>query len=93
MCFTGTKLQILTQLEEQRGGEHGGGREDVWGAGGGGGRGERGGRVRGGGSWTRAAYNTADEAAEIDERMVLHLIQSRDEVGCCPFTSVSCICP
>jgi hypothetical protein len=65
----------------------------VRGAGGGGGRGERGGRERGGGSWMRAAYNTADDAAEIDERMVLHLIQSRDEVCCYPLTSVCCICP
>ncbi len=58
------------------------------GAGGGGGRGERDGRERGGGSWTRAAYNIADDAAEIDERMVLQLIQSRDEVSCCVCTSV-----
>ena len=71
------------------GGRERGGREDAWGAGGGRERGERAGRERGGGSWTRAA----DDTAEIDSGMVLNLIQSRDEVGCCPFTSVSCICP
>ncbi len=75
--FTGTKVKILTQLEKQRGGERGGGREDAWGAGGGRERGERGGRDRGGGSWTRAA----DDTAEIDSGMVLNLIQSRDEAS------------
>ncbi len=49
-------------------------------------RGERGGRERARGAWTRAA----DDTVEIDTGMVLDLIQSRDEVGCCLFTSV---CP
>jgi hypothetical protein len=50
---------------------------------------ERGGRERGGGSWTRAADD--NDTAEIDEEMVWKLIESRDEVGCSPFTSVCCI--
>ena len=52
-------------------------------------RGERGGRERARGAWTRAA----DDTVEIDTEMVLELIQSRDEVGCCLFTRVCCMCP
>ncbi len=50
---------------------------------------ERGGRERGGGSWTRAA--DGNDTAEIDEEMVWNLIESREEVCCCLFQSVCCI--